>query len=787
MVKKIYTNRKWAKGKTKPIEINERADFLIIVESPSKCSKIQGYLGDKYACIASKGHICVVEGLSAIKKNYDITFSMAEDKKDHIEWMRNIIGKFAPSKIFLATDDDREGEAIAWHICQVFGLDVETTPRIIFREITEKAVQNAVKTPQKISMGLVKAQQARQILDLLVGFKISPILWKYLYRNSQNSLSAGRCQTPALRLVYDNEQESKTKSLSKSYKVLGAFYAKKIEFHLTKEIDSDEMVRQFLEASSNFSHRVAVGEKREHIKPPPKPFSTSTLLQAASSLLHIGPKETMSICQTLYQSGHITYMRTESREYSAEFLKEASEYITKKCGGKFVGDLTKIENRNSANPHEAIRITHIGAELPADIENAREKAIYKLIWKNTVESCMPPAVYSHIDIFMTAPLDYSYIHTLKIPVFLGWRRIEKDADLVGESQSETALLLYIQSSPKENIVFESIRAEISLHGRHIHYTEATLIKRLEDMGIGRPSTFASIVDTIIDRGYVKKTDFEGIPIKAVEYVLRDGKIESEEIERTFGKERGKLGIQPLGIIVSEFLTANFKGLFEYEYTKNMEEELDKISIGNGNIIDLCGKCEDEIKGLLKPLAKIDKQSFSLADSKEYFVVYEKYGPVLRKKEVDGTLSYKKIRYDIQLDIGRLKKGDYSLDELVEPDMIQIGEYLEKPVYLKRGPYGRYILYDGENVGSLKICETWSEREILDAFIDSKKMDDPKIMRILTPDLSIRNGKYGAYIFYKRTDMLKPQFYNMNQFKDSYKFCEESKLINWIKEKYNLSL
>jgi len=414
------------------------ATYLIIVESPSKCAKIESFLGKEYSCIASMGHIRHITGLGSIDiaNQFAIKFDILPDKKDHIQVLKSTVAKFSKKNVIIATDDDREGEAIAWHICEVCGLNIATTHRILFHEITEPAIKTAVKNPTKINMDLVKAAHARQVLDMLVGFKISPLLWKYLYCNKKNSLSAGRCQTPALRLVYDNMKERETKQSSNSYKIMAIFLQQRLSFCL--QIDSSSlssitqpMAQQFLEKSKIHDHILSVGKSRETYSSQPKPFNTSQLLQTASNRLHMSPKETMANCQKLYQDGHITYMRTDSTKYSADFLQEAGEYIGAKYGAPSIGDFDKIVQKDSTNPHEAIRVTHIQTEKLNHMTDQRIANLYSLIWRNTVESCMAPAKYEATTLTISAPsmntvgttIETFYKHVLEIPLFLGWKLV----------------------------------------------------------------------------------------------------------------------------------------------------------------------------------------------------------------------------------------------------------------------------------------------------------------------------------------------------------------------------
>jgi len=788
--------------------------YLIIVESPSKCSKIEGFLGTDYSCIASIGHIRGVEnGLSSIDKNtFEPTFSILSEKAKHIEFMRGIIRRFPPTSVYLATDDDREGEAIAWHICQVFGLPVETTPRILFHEITKPAVLTAVNHPTRVNMNLVFAQHARQVLDILVGFKISPYLWRHVFSNKSNSLSAGRCQTPALRLVYENQKEQDTgRGVETKYKTTGIFTSKNIKFDLSKEFDTSEQVLSFLELSKTYKHLLSVGPPKESRASPPKPFHTSRLLQTASNMLHMSPKETMRLCQLLYQSGYITYMRTESALYSDVFLEQAAQYITSSYSSEYVGDTDTLKNKDASNPHEAIRVTHVNVgEIRADSDvdesathgaSGRLNALYKLIWRNTVESCMSSAIYKNVTLSITAPQESKYTYVVETPLFLGWKRLMEKDITTEDQQSPTALLLYIDTitggkQGKQGgsaIPYIKIDSSVVVRNRHSHYTEASLIQKLEEIGIGRPSTFASIVDTIQERGYVKLMDIEGKKTKCAEYVLQQGDVVVRETEKVFGNEKKKLVIQPVGSLVLEFLVKHFQNLFDYEYTKRMEELLDDVSAGKTkDWADICKTCHSEIKELSMALSNFTKQAFAL-DS-DHDVVFEKYGAVIKKtkKKDDGMVEYLPIKKTIQLDLERLKSGGYTLEELRETQPNYLGKYKGHDLYVKTGKFGPYAEW-GETTKSIKsLLEETQKRadeitleDIERAFDDPAFKIDKNVLRVLNADMSVRKGKFGAYVYYKRADMKKPDFLNIKKFPQGYAVCSIETLVNWLRETYHL--
>jgi DNA topoisomerase-1 len=776
-------------GKPKTYEFNkENAVYLVIVESPSKCQKIEGYLGSQYKCIASNGHIRELKGLTSIKvkENYEPIFSISPSKSSHVEWMKKAIKQFPKTNIILAADDDREGEAIAWHICEVFELPVDKTQRIVFHEITKPAIQKAIGSPGLINMHLVKAQHARQVLDILVGFKISPLLWKYLYNDKDNGLSAGRCQTPALRLVYDNEMEKKESvGIEQSYKTIGNFTSRDIDFVLSHNYDNEENLVKFLEKSKNFVYKLSLGSPKEVFKAPPKPFSTSNLLQTASNNLNMSPKETMMHCQSLYQGGFITYMRTESTKYSKEFIKIIGSQIDERYGDKYKGETKNITNFNNIDPHEAIRVTDVNLENLAVKD--RMSMLYKLIWNNTYESCMATAHYEAIQANIIAPENHYYRNTIEIPKFLGWKRHKEDIKENTRSQNDgKATILYIKSliSGSGSLQYNKISSTVSFKNRHSHYSESGLIKKLEDLGIGRPSTFAMLIDTILDKGYVKKSDIDNGVVKCNEYLLEKENLTKETIEKSVGKETNKLVIQKTGILIIDFLMKYFESMFSYGYTKTMEDKLDIISKGKmDEWYTICDECHELIKESSKPISKVTKESYKLDDIHE--VVFVKYGPTVRYMGEDGKHAYKKINPGLELDLDKLKTGGYTLDELLAKEDHIIGKWEDQDVYIREGRYGRYIEY-GDTKKSIKtitkdICDITMED--LKKIMDGKP--NPSILRTLNADFSVRKGKYGPYVFYKTRHMKKPKFLDIKQFNQGYSSCAINELVEWLCKTYKI--
>jgi DNA topoisomerase-1 len=797
--KKFTTTKPGSNQSSKPMSSNlATAKYLIIVESPSKCAKIEHFLGDDYCCIASKGHIRSIEGLKAIdtKKSFEPTFTFISEKERHIENMRKTISMFSKPNIILASDDDREGEAISWHICKIFDLPIETTKRIIFHEVTKNAIIDAVKKPTLINMNLVQAQHARQVLDIIVGYKISPYLWKYLYNNKSNSLSAGRCQTPALRLVYDNEKEKETSKTEQYYKTRGVFFSKSVEFHLNNEFSSKTDVLDFLDKSKTHNHMLKIDEDKQSIKSPPRPFHTSRLLQVASNVLHMSPKTTMEICQKLYQNGYITYMRTESSQYSTVFLENMKTFIIKEYKKpEYIGNLGPISLKDTTNPHEAIRVTQIETRTIPNAEDTRMISLYKLIWKNTIESCMADAIYKCKPIKISAPLENEYLHTIEIPIFYGWK-ILSERSIQGSQNDNVGLLTFFQSisDAKKPCPYQYIESEISVKNKHQHYTEASLINKLEDLGIGRPSTFASIVETIQDRGYVKKTDIEGEKIICDEYRLIDKKIETTTKERIFGNEKKKLVIQSIGIVTVEFLLKYFEELFSYEYTKTMEEQLDIISSNDTcekiEWSTICKECYDEIKRLSGPIKNIKKQSYPLTEP-GYEYIFERFGPAIKHTLEDGTIEYLPAKKDQDIDLEKLKNKEYTLNDLLEIKNSYLGKYEGEDIFIKTGRYGPYVEYGKDTVKreSIKEIEKPLDEitlaDITEYLGNKKDTNEKTSLRVLNSVMCIKKGKFGPYVFYKRPDMKKPEFLNIKKFPEGFLTCETSTIVDWLCEKYKL--
>jgi DNA topoisomerase-1 len=698
-----------------------RTENLVIVESPSKCKTIEGYLGDKYKVIATCGHFRSLTDLSQIKDDLDIKFSVSKPKilkmlKEEILMSKNVI---------LATDNDREGESIAWHICDACKLPL-TTQRIIFHEITKDAIQRAILSPTIIDMNKVNSQKCRQVLDLYIGFTISPILWKYI----QHKLSAGRCQTPALKMLYEREQLIKNQNYETTYKVTGIFNT--IEFKLVGNLDK---VIPFLEACK-IQNQTGGGFIVEKQKPnevsysPPSILITSTLQQRASNI-GMSPKQTMMCAQTLYEHGLITYMRTETPAYSTTFIEKINKQICLQYGKEYMGNPC-----SNVDTHEGIRVTDIKIDS-VDFDSNTNK-LYHFIYNHTFQSCMSTAFYIQTPYDISMPYDRIMRHVSSYPKFKGWKILKDftDIDLIDQSSGLDFM---------KKVNYSNISAKEQCEHLILHYNEAQLIKQLEKEDIGRPSTYTSILDSI--EKYVTKGRIETNQLSLVHYVLNDDiRIEKENkcIE-----EKNKLKLTELGEKVTLFCYKYFD-LFEYSYTKQMELFLDNVS-NTSNI------------------SNVSNVSNISNESNDWKVILNN--------------QIKKIK----------ECSSYEIDEIKpEYKSLHCGLYKKHPLVIKDGPHGYYIDYKKEKT-SLKHIEGISEwikdqemnEERMNVLINYMK-NDTNNKNVINNDISIRKSKddKGYYIFYKTSKMKKPKFYSFpNELMNETDYI--NKIKDYIEKKYKL--
>ena len=578
---------------------------LVIVESPTKCKKIEEYLGCGYKVIATCGHLRELTSLSQINmETFKPSYSIIEKKKHQIQMIKKEIN--SAEEVVLATDDDREGEAIAWHICDLFSLSLEETKRIKFSEITENAILRAIHNPDKINMNLVFSQQARQIIDLMIGYMISPFLWEKIPYHSKQIISAGRCQTPTLKLIYENKL-LREKSIQKIlYSIQANFTNLFTSFELNKQYETKEEVLTFLEQSYIHQHNIIISKIDKLERKPPSPFTTSLLLQKSNC----SSKETMKICQKLYELGYITYLRTDSTIYSKEFMNTIKEFILKKYNNeKYIGD----SKSGITKAHEPIRPTNIFLEiLPSSFE-PKERKIYKMIWENTLESCMSSSIYNTLHMSISAPFELKYQKVFKNILFDGWEKV-KGYDYYREIKEYNSFSLYKEGKILNYI---NIFGKCIFTDTHPYYNEPSLISQLEKYEIGRPSTFSSLIDKIQERKYAIKQDIIFPSIECIEYEMVKNDIKQYSVKKERNIERNKLQIQPIGENIINYLMENFSLLFDYEYTKKMERRLDGITTGNISLKEVCKECYADIQDKMnsKKVVSIDEKRENSDNSK----------------------------------------------------------------------------------------------------------------------------------------------------------------------------
>ena len=748
---------------------------LIIVESPAKCKKIEEFVGKDYTCVASYGHLTTLPDLKSIniEQNFKPTYCEIPEKKKIITQLKKCISK--SSEVILASDDDREGEAIAWHLCQLFKLDVKHTKRIIFHEISKSAVIHALENPGVIDMCKVYSQQSRQILDVLVGYKFSSLLWRHICPATKDGLSAGRCQTPALRLIYDNAREVYENPGEYTNNVFGYFTKHNIKFQLNTSFDGDDVLAAFLKKTVDHKHVLHLGEEAEHTSMAPDPLCTSMLQRASNSMYNMTPKETMRHAQQLYEGGFITYMRTDSKYYSSEFCSKCASFIEEHYTKKYIGAITKIVTEDNT-AHEAIRPTDVS--LTSTLFNntdldIKTKRIYEFIWKTTVQSLMSPCVKKHLVVSIYAPNDFAYTYQAIKIVFDGWKVLEK---------KEVSLYDYVRLLKDNTVIqYNKITTEPTIKKKKSHLTYGGLIKSLEDRGIGRPSTYASLVEKLLTRKYVSVGNVQAPSKQCTRYTLSDGKLQQDSKLLELGNEKNKLVIQPLGFLVIRFLIKNYPSIFDYGYTSNMETELDNICKNKAIWHEVCMKQNISIDDSIMNACLAESYKDRLAVDDKHDILVAKYGVVVMEKD---TKTFHKLRTGICL--FRLINMEYRVDELIEEceSPGYVGEFESEKVYIKHGKYGKYLAWGQQTKSLSDFSGDIAKLDDVVLFIKSSKQTQSSI-RQLTPDMSLRNGKHGDYIYYKTGIMKKPKFLSVKSFDGDIQNAQTSDIVTWLKTTYKI--
>lgn len=717
---------------------------LVIVESPAKAKTIEKILGKDFSVKSSYGHIRDLpkKGMSIdIEKNFEPTYEVSPEKLKTVNELKRAA---KGATVWLATDEDREGEAIAWHLCQALGLDEKTTKRIVFHEITKPAIEAAVQKPRVLDRKLVDAQQARRVLDRLVGYELSPVLWKKV----QRGLSAGRVQSVAVRLIVEREREIEKFEARSSYKVIGDFTTKEgsLSAELEEKLASYEIAKEFLDKAIGAEFTVASVESKPGKKTAPPPFTTSTLQQTASSRLGFSVKQTMVVAQKLYEEGKITYMRTDSLNMAESAIAQAAQVVKTKYGEQYV-DSTRYKTKSAGaqEAHEAIRPTDFSvAEAGKD---GGQQKLYQLIYTRALASQMAAATTKRTNAKIASNKhEQKFKASGEVIEFEGWLKLypnpEKAADnilppLTNGQKLELAKLSATQvfSKPKPR------------------YSEASLVKKLEALGIGRPSTYAPTISTIQDRGYVERGSNEGTEREVKVAILEAGKITEVTETEKFGANTSRLVPTDVGSVVTDFLVKHFSGVVDYDFTAKVEDEFDDIADGKREWNAMISEFYKDFHKTIENSEDISRKDAIQArtlgkdpkSGKPVIARLGRFGPMLQIGEVEDE---EKPRF-ASIPAGK-KMGDITFEEAMElfklPRVVGTTEEGEE-ITANFGRFGPYVKF-GDTYASIKGEDPLTITEaIARTFIAEKKQQDAnKNIQVFEKEgIKVLNGRYGPYI------------------------------------------
>lgn len=714
---------------------------LVIVESPAKAKTIEKYLGKDFTVKSSFGHIRDLpkKGLNIdLENNFEPTYQISTDKKKVVGELKTAAKN---ADVWLATDEDREGEAIAWHLTQALKLDPVKTKRIVFHEITKPAIEHAVKNPRALDKHLVDAQQARRVLDRLVGYELSPVLWKKV----RPGLSAGRVQSVAVRLIVEREREIKEFEPEISYKVTALFSAGKAELpaELTKRLTDNNTSRKFLEACKDASFAVKSLEQKPGTRNPSPPFTTSTLQQEASRKLGYGVRQTMTLAQRLYESGHITYMRTDSTVLSGQAIKSAEEYIKKEFGESYhKARQYRTKNRGAQEAHEAIRPTGF-TKLSAGSDE-QQKKLYQLIWRRALASQMAAARVNRTELVISiSNRAEEFLAKGEMLTFDGFFKV------YGGTKDDVIL-------PKvtvgQQLELNSMTAARAFSKPPARYSEASLVRKLEELGIGRPSTYAPTISTIQTRGYVEKQDLEGRQREVEIITLEKNKITEEKSTETYGADKGKLMPTAAADVTTDFLVKHFGPIVDYDFTATVEEDFDEIARGKEGWQRMIGDFYKDFHPMVKASDKVSREETSQArllghdpkSNQPIVARYGRYGPMLQRGETES---------EEKPDFAPLPEGKdletVTLEEALEmfklPRSVgatEAGEEIKANV----GRFGPYIQV-GKLYVSIKEHDplTITEAEARKLYAGKLEQEAKKHIAEFPGGIKILRGPYGPYI------------------------------------------
>jgi len=716
---------------------------LVIVESPAKAKTIERYLGKEYKVLSSFGHIRDLpkKGLNIdIEHDFKPTYAISPDKQKVVNELKKAAK--SSSDVWLASDEDREGEAIAWHLCLALGLDPLKTKRIVFHEITKSAIEQAMQKPRSVDINLVNAQQARRILDRLVGYELSPVLWKKV----RTGLSAGRVQSVAVRLIVEREREIRDFTASSSYKVMANFKAgnHELKAQLDRNLATKEHSKKFLEKIAKSKFTVSSIEQKPGLRSPGPPFTTSTLQQEAARRLGYGVRQTMSLAQRLYENGDISYMRTDSTILSSFALDATRKYINSKYGANYHQlRQYKTKNESAQEAHEAIRPTDFNKERAGSDE--QQQKLYRLIWQRALASQMAPAKVEKTEVVIEISAHQEkFLAKGEVLQFDGFFKVYGNA-------KDDSLLPPLKNGQELDLV--DVLALQTFTKPLARYSEASLVKKLEELGIGRPSTYAPTVSVIQTRGYVEKRDLEGTERTYSLIKWTKGKLNDVEETEITGADRNKLLPTAVAEITTDFLIKYFPGIVDFDFTANVEDDFDRIAEGKEKWETMIRDFYKSFHPLIKQSEEVSRQEVSQArllgkdpkTGKPIFARFGRYGPMLQRGEAedkDEKLDFAPAPEGIALDDITLEQAlkMFSLPRVVgtTKDEVQITSNI--------GRFGPYIQVDKTFV-SIKDKDPFSitESEARKLYEEKKEQIANKYIQEFKGGIKIVNGPYGPYV------------------------------------------
>ncbi len=739
---------------------------LVIVESPAKAKTIEKFLGKDYEVMSSMGHIRDLsdKGLGIdFENNYEPQYEVSPEKKKIVSELKKAVK--AAEVVWLASDEDREGEAIAWHLAEELKLKKDNTKRIVFHEITKDAILNAIENPRDINLDLVDAQQARRVLDRIVGFEISPILW----RKVRPSLSAGRVQSVAVRLIVEREREINNFVAESSYKVSAIFTSKdangsavELKAELPQRFATKEEANAFLEICKDAQFSVDSIEKKPAKKSPAPPFTTSTLQQEAARKLGFSVSQTMMVAQRLYESGKITYMRTDSVNLSSLAINTAKSEIISMAGEKYV-KIRKFstKSKGAQEAHEAIRPTYMNAH---SVEGtAQEKRLYELIWKRTIASQMADAELEKTNIYINiSGSKLQFVASGEVIIFDGFLKVYLEST-DDEQDAETSGLLPTMKKG-EALTANEILAQERFTQRPPRYTEASLVRKLEELGIGRPSTYAPTISTIQNRKYVEKGDRPALKRSFSVLKLKGNKITAAQKNENYGAEKAKLFPEDIGLVVNDFLVDHFPNIMDYNFTAKVEKEFDNIAEGkvkwNKSIDEFYKKFHPVVEDTLKNSERQVGERVLGIDPKsgrQISVKIGRFGPIAQigTSEEEEKPVFASLRKTQSIE-------SISLEEALELFKLprDLGAFEEKDMTVAVGRFGPYIRHDGKFYSIPKTedpLEISAERAI-EIIEEKREADKNKVINIFgeNAEIQVLNGRYGPYIAFEKNNYKIPK-------------------------------